>query len=66
MSLTFRQGGKAVVLCSYGYNLSNVNDVTSSVLFLHALAGKGNLEYLNIGNLWTTVAKLSLFTLVDV
>lgn len=46
MNLTFRQGGKDVVLYSYGYNLSNVNDITSAVLFLHALPNKGNLEYL--------------------
>lgn len=60
MNLTFWQGGKGVVLYSYGYNLSNGNDITSAVLFLHVLHNKGNLEYLQIGNLLTSV-KISAF-----
>lgn len=55
LNLTFWQGGKGVVLYSYGYNLSYVNDITSAVLFLHVLHNKGNLEYLQIGNLLTSV-----------
>ena len=61
MNLTFQQGGKGVVLYSYGYNLSNVNDIISAMLFLHVLPNKGNMEYLVIGNVLTSVANLSLF-----
>jgi len=61
MSLTFRQGGKGVLFYNYGYNLSNGNDITIAVLFLHAVPSKGYLEYLDIGNLLTSVTNLSLF-----
>lgn len=61
MNLTFRQGGKGVVLYSYGCNLSNVNDIISAMLFLHVLPNKGNMDYLVFGNVLTSVANLSLF-----
>lgn len=50
MNITFQQGGKGGVLYSYRYNLADVNDITSVMLFLHALPNKGNLEYLDVGN----------------
>lgn len=37
MNLTFRQGGKGVILYSYEYKLLNVNWVTSTVLSRHVL-----------------------------
>lgn len=35
MKLIFQEGGKGFVLYSYGSNLSDVNDITSAMLFMH-------------------------------